>query len=70
MGSNGPKTSEDEVVRYLKAIMLLQLRQFSEESESVKPEVLLLKAGFTHREIADFLGKSPDAVSKTISRAK
>ena len=35
-----------------------------------KPELLLSKAGFQHKEIADLLGKSQAAVAKTISRGR
>jgi hypothetical protein len=35
-----------------------------------KPELLLERAGFTHKEIADMLGKTHTAVAKTVSRAR
>ena len=57
-----------EIAKYLKAIMLLQLNQSL--TEPLKLEFLFSKAGFTHKEIAEFLGKKQEAVSKTISRAK
>ena len=60
----------DESVKYLKAIMLLQLNQLMDEAERMKPEVVLTNAGFVQREIAEFLGKSQPAISKSISRAK
>lgn len=61
---------EGEAVKYLKAIMLLQIRQLAEESEQAKIEVLLANAGFTHKEIAGFLGRSREAIAKSISRNK
>ena len=58
----------DELVKYLKALVLLQLHA-DENGNTHKPEVLLAKAGFAHKEIADLLGKKQAAVSKAISRA-
>jgi hypothetical protein len=70
----------EELAKYLKALVLLQLHSapFAPNGASgsgatptpSKPEVLLSRAGFTHREIADLLGKTPTAVAKAISRAR
>jgi hypothetical protein len=59
----------DELVKYMKALLLLQLHT-NEEGLAMKPEVLLAKAGFAHKEIADLLGKNQAAVSKAISRSQ
>lgn len=69
----------EELAKYLKALLLLQLNNAAttgstsggaSQPGAAKAEVLLSRAGFTHREIADMLGKTTTAVAKTISRAK
>jgi DNA-directed RNA polymerase specialized sigma24 family protein len=60
----------DELVKYLKALVYLQVQTMSGAEAFQKPEVLLNRAGFTAREIAEILGKNPAAVSKAIERAK
>lgn len=60
----------EEVIRYLKGLMLLQLQAQTEGAAFSKPELLLERAGFSAREIAEFLGKNEGAVAKTIQRAK
>jgi hypothetical protein len=60
----------DEMIRYLKALVFLQLQTVTGGSAYRKPELLLERAGFTHKEIADILGKTHTAVAKTVSRAK
>ena len=70
-----PKSEEssqlNELTKYLKANLLLQLTNLpKDKSDNVKPELLLYRAGFTYTEIADLLGKNYKAVEKFISRAK
>jgi DNA-directed RNA polymerase specialized sigma24 family protein len=60
----------EELVKYMRALTFLQLQAMTGNNSIGKPEVLLSKAGFTHREIADLLGKTTGAVAKAISRAK
>jgi DNA-directed RNA polymerase specialized sigma24 family protein len=60
----------DEMIRYLKALTFLQLQALTGGAAYQKPEQLLERAGFAHKEIADMLGKSPNAVTKTIIRAR
>ena len=60
----------DELVPYLKALVLLQLAAMEQTTPDAKPELLLWKAGFSHKDIAELLGKSYAAVAKSISRAK
>ena len=60
----------EELVKYMKALTFLQLQVVTGSNIFGKPEVLLSKAGFQHKEIADLLGKSPAAVAKAISRGK
>ena len=60
----------DEMLKYLKALTFLQLQTLTGGAAYQKPEQLLERAGFAHKEIADMLGKSPNAVTKTITRAR
>jgi DNA-directed RNA polymerase specialized sigma24 family protein len=65
----------DELIRYMRASMLLQIYLAQVLSErpgapSFRPEVLLADAGISTKEIASMLGKSPAAVAKAISRAR
>jgi DNA-directed RNA polymerase specialized sigma24 family protein len=64
--------SEDELIKYLKANLLLQIRNLpnDENQDKKKLEILLYKAGFAHQEIAEILGKSYASVRKAVSRAK
>ncbi len=58
----------EELVKYLKALTFLQLQAMTSGAFD-KPEVLLSKAGFSHKEIADLLDKSYAAVAKAVSRS-
>jgi DNA-directed RNA polymerase specialized sigma24 family protein len=60
----------DELLKFMKALVLLELRKLETEAAPTKPEVLLEKAGFKHDEIGKMLGKNAAAVAKAISRAK
>jgi len=65
----------EELVRYARALLLLQLKQVETSAQAgkgpvVRAEVLLADAGFGAREIADLLGKNYAAVAKTLSRAR
>jgi len=65
----------EELARYLKALVVLQVQMLElaaarGENTAVRSEVILADAGFTAREIAGMVGKSPAAVSKAISRAR
>lgn len=60
----------DELVKYMKALVFLQVQAIAGSSAFGKPELLLHQAGFKNREIAEILGKKEPAVAKTISRAK
>lgn len=60
----------EELEKYLKALVLLQLRDPAEDGLAQKPELLLSKAGFTTAEVAEILGKSKAAAAKAINRAK
>jgi hypothetical protein len=58
-----------ELLKYIKALLLLKIQQFNTEEEPIKPEVLLARAGLNAREIAELLGKNSTAVAKAIQRA-
>jgi hypothetical protein len=65
----------EELVRYARALLLLQLKHVAILAETgkgpaVRPEVLLANAGFGVGEIADLLGKNYAAVAKALSRAR
>jgi hypothetical protein len=65
----------EELVRYARALLLLQLKHVAILAETgkgpvVRAEVLLADAGFGAREIADLLGKNYAAVAKALSRAR
>jgi DNA-directed RNA polymerase specialized sigma24 family protein len=64
-----------ELVRYARALLLLQLKQIEMSAQAgkgpaVRAELLLADAGFGAREIADLLGKNYAAVAKALSRAR
>ncbi len=58
-----------DLARSTKALLLVQLQAQAQPEEREKPEVLLARAGFGAREIAQLLGKNPAAVAKSIQRA-
>ena len=58
-----------ELVKYVKALLLLQLQGPSSTEHPVKPEVLLARSGLSAREIGELLGKNSDAVAKALQRA-
>lgn len=59
----------DEIVKYLKALVILQLNRQA-DGTIAKPELMLHLAGIKNKEIAEMLGKKEAAVAKSISRAK
>lgn len=60
----------DELIKYMKALVYLQVQAIAGNSAFGKPDVLLHKAGFKYREIGEILGRTEDAVKKSILRAK
>lgn len=64
------KSGSDDAVPFLKALILLQLAALREQGASVKPEVLLHRAGIEMTDIAEMLDKKYPAIAKTISRAR
>lgn len=59
----------DELVKYTRALVLLQVRSLNKTDDPVKPEILLARAGLGAREIAELLGKNSAAVAKALHRA-
>lgn len=59
----------EELVKYLKALVYIQANRAS-ESEPVKLEILLHRAGLRPKEIAEALGKNEGAIAKAITRAR
>jgi hypothetical protein len=65
----------DELLKYTRAMLLLQLQSAQVEAErndtpALKLELLLADAGFAHKDIATMLNKSQMAVAKAVSRAR
>jgi DNA-directed RNA polymerase specialized sigma24 family protein len=58
-----------ELVKYTKALLLLQVQGLNKTDDPIKLEVLLARAGLSAREIAELLGKNSAAVAKAIQRA-
>jgi hypothetical protein len=52
--------------------LLIDAREsrIAKDKDAIKTEALLRRAGMTVDDIADVVGKNPDAVRKTISRGK
>jgi hypothetical protein len=60
----------EEMIKYLRALVILQARVLAETQPGVKIELLLSTAGLNHKDIAAITGKSHAAVAKSISRSK
>jgi hypothetical protein len=58
----------EDLLKCSRALLLMELRRASKPEDQLKPEVVLARAGFTAREIADMVGKNQAAVAKTIQR--
>ena len=56
--------------KYLRALVYFQVQAQTGVSAFGRPEQLLTRAGFSVAETAEMLGKSPNAISKALSRAK
>lgn len=60
----------DDLLKYMKALVLLQVNGSGEDDERSGPDVVLSQAGFTNPEIAELLHRTPAAVQKSIERAR
>jgi DNA-directed RNA polymerase specialized sigma24 family protein len=63
-------SERDEMLPYLKAMVLLLLEALPEKEGGPKAELLLQRAGLGIKEISEMLGKSYAATAKTISRGR
>jgi DNA-directed RNA polymerase specialized sigma24 family protein len=63
------ETQLSDLAKATKALLLVQLQAQASPDEHEKPEVLLARAGFNAREIADLLGRKHGAIRKSIQRA-
>jgi hypothetical protein len=61
--------NSSQLVRYTKALLLVQVQVLIRTDEGVKPELLLSRAGLNAKEIAELVGKNSAAVAKAIQRA-
>jgi hypothetical protein len=59
----------NELLKYTKALVSLQIHALNISGQLNKPEVLLSRAGLGARDIAEILGKNPAAVAKALQRA-
>jgi DNA-directed RNA polymerase specialized sigma24 family protein len=57
-----------DLARSTRALLLLQLQAQLKPEHQEKPEILMSRAGFGPREIAELLGKSRSAIAKSIQR--
>ena len=57
-------------LRYMRALVALQVAAMTDPKEVPRPEVLLHRAGLEIAEIAQLVGKTYLAVAKTISRER
>jgi hypothetical protein len=64
----------EELLKYVKAMVALQLQQSAardaEPGTVMKPELLLTRLGFTQKEVGDLLGKTTNAVKMAVRDAK
>lgn len=60
----------DELLRYMRAMVALQVAVLAEREDSPKPEILLHRAGLDIGDIAQLVGKKYAAVAKAISRER
>jgi DNA-directed RNA polymerase specialized sigma24 family protein len=60
----------DELIRYVRALVYLEVQQMTGEAAPLKSEVLLERAGLSKKEIADILDKNETAIAKSLSRAR
>ncbi len=60
----------EEMAKYLKALTFLQVQAMTGKSAFESPEILLVKAGFTYKEIGEMLGKTENAVTLAIRKVR
>jgi DNA-directed RNA polymerase specialized sigma24 family protein len=62
------ESTVNELLKYIKALVVLQIQALNKTEDHVKLELLLARAGLPVRDIAELLGKSQAAVAKAIQR--
>jgi DNA-directed RNA polymerase specialized sigma24 family protein len=60
----------EQLEKYLRALVLLQLDSQRDDGEAPNHTVLLSRAGFSSAEVADLLGKNVPAIQKAVQRAR
>lgn len=60
----------EELTKYMRALVYLQVEAMAEGRAFRKPELLLTQAGFSYTETASILNKSPNAVKMAVHRSK
>ncbi|HAF23511.1 MAG TPA: hypothetical protein DCK93_11490 [Blastocatellia bacterium] len=70
MFESGQEVAVEEMIRYLKALVILQAAMMERVEGGPKPEVLLHRAGLGIQEISDVLDRSYAAVAQTLSRER
>lgn len=60
----------EEMIRYLRALVVMQAAMVERVEGTPKPEVLLQRAGLGMHEIAELLDRSYAAVAQTVSRER
>jgi DNA-binding MarR family transcriptional regulator len=63
------ENTTNELLKYTKALVSLQIHALNISGQLNKPEVLLSRVGLSARDIAEILGKNPGAVTKALQRA-
>lgn len=56
--------------RLLQAVLMLQVRDYQKKGGSERIELLLAASGLGYQDIAEVLGKKPDAVRMLLKRNK
>jgi hypothetical protein len=59
----------EQLIKLTRAVLLVQLQALAKPEEREKPEVVLGRAGFAAREVAELLNRNPAAVAKAMQRA-
>lgn len=61
----------EELLKYTKALVGLQVAAIARsDGTPPKVELILNRAGFSHAEVAELLGKTPNAVKMAVRDAK
>jgi hypothetical protein len=60
----------DELIKYVRALVYLQAQSMVVEGSTAQADFLLSKAGLSHREIGEILGRTEQAIAKSVSRAR